>query len=151
MGRKGRGNDNLYHAKRSAAAAPASSASTNDYRAPTIGLEDMISTIGKTKDAVRFAVVKEELDKHFATQSWSDTADAARAFEIIEEPVYMEPTGPELPLRLLKKETVADDNGVEVDSPPVEDPEYESKSQRYRMLINIYSRDHDEWKRTVRH
>ena len=62
--------------------------------------------IGKTKDAARFKVVKEELGKHFATQSLSDAADTARAFKILQEPKYGEPTEPEFPLRLLKKETV---------------------------------------------
>ena len=67
MGRKGRGDGNLYHAKRLAAVASASSAGTNDYCAPTVCLEDMVFTIGKTKDAARFEVMKEELGKHFAT------------------------------------------------------------------------------------
>ena len=66
----------------------------NDYCAPTVGLEDMVFIIGKTKDAARFEVVKEELGKHFATQSWSDAVDAARAFEILEEPIYNKPTEP---------------------------------------------------------
>ena len=137
MGKKGRGNGNFYHAKRSATTAPASSASTNDYRAPTVGLEDMVFTIGKTKDAAWFEFVKEELGKHFATQSWSDAADAARAFEILEEPIYNKPTEPELPLRLLKQETVIGTDGVAVEPPPVEDPEYKIKSQRYRMLLSM--------------
>ena len=67
-----------------------------------------------------------------------------RAFEILEEPKYMEPTETELPLHLLKKETVVDNNGVEVDSPPVEDLEYDIKFKRYRMLTNMYSCDQDK-------
>ena len=51
MGRKGGENRSLYHVKRSAAAALASKTSTNDYCVPTVGLEDMVFTIGKTKDA----------------------------------------------------------------------------------------------------
>ena len=82
--------------------------------------------------------MKEELGKHFATESWSDMADAAQACEVPEEPNYDEPTKPELPLHLLKNETL---DRVEKDS--VEDPEYKSKSQRYRMLINLYSSDHN--------
>ena len=151
MGRKGRGSGNFYHAKRSAAAVPASTTSTNDCRAPTVGLEDILFTIGKTKDAARFEVVKEELGKHFATQFWSDAADAARAFEILEEPIYNEPTEPELPLHLLKQESVTGTDGVVVEPSPVEYPEYESKSQRYRMLISLYSCDHDEWRCSVKH
>ena len=92
MGRRGRGGRG-YYPRRPAAAVPANSTATNEYRAPTAGLEDMVFTIGKTKDAARFGVVKEELGKHFATQSWSDAADAARAFEILVEPVYIEPKG----------------------------------------------------------
>ena len=42
---------------------------TNAFRAPTVGLEDKIFTIGTTADAAKFEVVKDELGKHFATQS----------------------------------------------------------------------------------
>ena len=42
-------------------------------------------------------------------------------------------------------------DGVAVEPPPVEDPEYKSKSQRYRMLIRMYSCDHNEWKLSVKH
>ena len=45
---------------------------TNAFRAPTVGLEDRIFMIGTTADAAKFEVVKEELGKHFATQSWND-------------------------------------------------------------------------------
>ena len=74
----------------------------------------MVFTIGKTKDAARFEVVKEELGKHFATQSWSDAADAARAFKILVEPVYTEPEEPVLPNRILPvvKVTSTDAGGV---------------------------------------
>ena len=60
-------------ARRSVAAEPATKAPvTKEYLAPTIGLEDKAFMIGSTMYAVRFEVVKEELGKHFATQSWSD-------------------------------------------------------------------------------
>ena len=42
---------------------------TNAFWAPTVGLEDKIFTIGTTAVAAKFEVVKEELGKHFATQS----------------------------------------------------------------------------------
>ena len=42
---------------------------TNAFRAPTVGLEDKIFKIGTTADAAKFEIVKEELDKHFATPS----------------------------------------------------------------------------------
>ena len=59
----------------------------NEYRAPTIGLEDKIFMIGTTADGERFEVVKEELGKYFATQAWSDGANAATAFEMSFIPV----------------------------------------------------------------
>ena len=39
-----------------------------EYRAPTVGLEDNIFTVGTTADAAKFEMVKEKLDKHFPTQ-----------------------------------------------------------------------------------
>ena len=56
---------------------------TNEFQAPTVGLEDKIFTIGTTADAAQFEVVKEELGKHFATQSWSDGVDAAMVFDTL--------------------------------------------------------------------
>ena len=61
---------------------------TNAFRAPTVGLEDKIFTIGTTADAAKFEIVKEELGKHFATQSWNDGVDAAQAFDKLIEPSY---------------------------------------------------------------
>ena len=51
----------------------------------------------KAKDAAKFEVMKEELVKHFATQTWNNGADVARAFETLKEPVYIEPNEPPLP------------------------------------------------------
>ena len=59
---------------------------TNAFRAPTVGLEDKIFTIGTTADAAKFEVVKEDLGKHFATQSWNDGVDAVVAFDTLIEP-----------------------------------------------------------------
>ena len=101
MSRKGRVNRKFCHAKQSAATVPATSASARKYRAPTVGLKDQVFTIGKTKYASKFEILKEELGKHFAAQSWSDAADAARAFEIMKEPKYDDPNDSELPLCLL--------------------------------------------------
>ena len=67
---------------------------TNESQAPTVGLEDKIFTIGTTADAAKFEVVKEELGKHFATQSWSDGVDATMAFKTLTEPSYDEPEEP---------------------------------------------------------
>ena len=55
-----------------AAAEPATKTPvTTEYRAPTVGLEDNVFTIGS---AAKFETVKEELGKHFGTQSWNDGA-----------------------------------------------------------------------------
>ena len=89
---------------------------TNEYQAPTVGLEDKIFTIGTTADAAKFKVVKEELGKHFATQAWSDGANAAMAFETLTEPSYDEPKEPDIPVKVI------------VDGETkTEDPEYEVK------------------------
>ena len=74
---------------------------TNAVRAPTVELEDKIFTIGTTADAAKFEVVKEELGKHFATQSWSDGVDAAMSFDTLTEPSYHEPEEPEFPLKMM--------------------------------------------------
>ena len=42
-------------------AEPAVKADTNEFQAPTVGLENKIFTIGTTADAAKFEVVKEEL------------------------------------------------------------------------------------------
>ena len=42
---------------------------TNEFRAPTVGLEDKICTMDTTADTAKFEVVKEELGKHFAMLS----------------------------------------------------------------------------------
>ena len=62
-------------------------------------------------------MVKEELGKHFATQSWSDGVDAAIAFDTLTEPSYDEPEEPEFSRKMM--------DGV--DGERVEDPEYEAK------------------------
>ena len=103
-------------------------------------MEDKIFTIGTTADAVKFEVVKEELGKHFATQSWSDGADAAMAFESLTEPSYHEPDEPEFSLKMM----------VGVDGEKVEDPEYEAKLMRYRMLVQKYARCDDEYSKLVK-
>ena len=72
--------------RRSAAAEAAEKAPVaTEYRAPTARLEDKVFTIGSTLDAAKFETVKEELGKHFATQTWSDGANAAIAFETLVE------------------------------------------------------------------
>ena len=113
-------------ARRPAAhAVPAAKApDTNEYQAPTVGLEDKIFTIGSTADAAKFEMVKEELGKHFATQSWSDGADTAMVFETLTEPSYDEPEELDIPVKV-----------IIVDKVKTEDPEYEVKLLRYKMQI----------------
>ena len=128
-------------ARRSAAQAePAVKADTNEFQAPTIGLEDKIFTIGTTTDAAKFEVVKEELGKHFATQAWSDEANTAIAFDTLTEPSYHEPEEPEFPLKMM------DGDGDQ----KVEDPEYEAKLIRYRVLCSKYARCDDEYAKLVK-
>ena len=55
-----------------------------------------IFTVGTTADAMKVDMVKEELGKHFATQPWSDGADAAMVFETLTEPSYLEPREPDI-------------------------------------------------------
>ena len=99
---------------------------TNAFWTPTVGLEDKIFTIGTTVDAATFEVVKEELGKHFVTQSWSGGVDAAVAFDTLIEPSYDEPEEPDFPLKMV----LGDDGKTKT-----EDPEYEAKLMRYRMLV----------------
>ena len=116
--------------RRSAAAEPAEKAPVaTEYRAPTAGLEDKVFTIGSTLDAAKFETVKEELGKHFATQSWSDGADAAMAFEMLIEPQYDEPDEPEPPLRVANEEAM----------------DFEVKCVTYKMAANRFSKAYDEW------
>ena len=120
-----------WRARRSAAQAePAVKVDTNEFWALTVGLEDKIFTIGTTADAAKFEVVKEELGKHFATQPWSDGANAAMVFESLREPSYDEPEEPDFPLNMM--DGVSDQK--------VEDPENEVKSIRYRMHATKYAR-----------
>ena len=84
--------------RRSAAAEAAEKAPVaTEYRAPTAGLEDKVFTIGSTLDAAKFETVKEELGKHFATQSWNDGADAAMTFETVTQPSYIKSDEPDPP------------------------------------------------------
>ena len=82
---------------------------TNEFRA--------IFIISTTADAAKFEVVKEELCKHFSTQSWSDGVDAAMVLDTLTEPPYDEPEELEFPLKMM--DVVGDWK--------VEDPEYEVK------------------------
>ena len=91
-------------------------------------------------DAVNFEVVKEELGKHFTTQSWNDGVDAAVAFDTLIEPSYDEPDEPEFLLKMM----------ADVDGKKVEDPEYEAKLMWYRMLVTKYARCDNEYNKLVK-
>ena len=102
-------------------------------------MEDKIFTIGTTADAAKFEVVKEELGKHFATQAWSDGANAAIPFDTLTEPSYDEPEELEFPLKTMD---VCDEK--------VEDPEYETKLMQYRMRIQKYARYDDKYFKSIK-
>ena len=86
-------------------------------------------------DAAKFEMVKEELGKHFATQPWSDGADAAMAFETLTEPSYLEPREPDIPVKFI----------LDADGVSTQDPEYKVKLMRYKMQILKYGSELDEW------
>eukprot|EP00957_Ditylum_brightwellii_P107845 8226877-Ditylum_brightwellii.AAC.1 len=88
--------------------------SEKEYHTPTIRLEDKIFTVGTTADAAKFEIVKEELGKHFATQLWSDGADAMVAFETLTKPTYLEPQEPDIPVKFI----------ADADDVSTQDPEY---------------------------
>ena len=115
-------------------------ADTNEFRAPTVGLEDKIFTIGTTADAAKFEVVKEELGKHFATQPWSDGADAVMAFESLTEPSYDEPEEPDFPLKMVDY----------IGDKKVEDHEYELKLIWNRIHAIKYARCDNEYPQNVK-
>ena len=97
-------------------------------------MEDQVFTIGSTKDAAKFELVKEELGKHFATQSWSDGADAAMAFETLTEPHYDEPVQPKPPLRVAGEDAV----------------DFEVKIITYKMAARSYEKANDEWSKCLK-
>ena len=111
-----------------------------EYRAPTVGLEDKIFTVGTTADAAKFEMVKDELGKHFATQPWSDGANATMASETLTEPLYLEPREPDIPAKFV----------IGADDKSKEDPEYKVKLLHYKMQISKYGRDLDEWSKNVK-
>ena len=116
--------------RRPAAAEPTAAAPvTTEYRASFIGLEDKVFTIGSALDAAKFETVKEELGKHFATQYWSDGANATAASKTLTQPVYDELAEPDIPERYI----AADGGKFE------EDPAYEVKLMRYKMQISKYA------------
>ena len=89
--------------------------------------------------------MKEELGKHFSTQTCNNRSDASRAFDASKEPVYIEPNEPPLPTRFIHN------TNTDITIKTKEDPEYESKSQRYNMLTTIFATDHIDWKFNAKH
>ena len=140
MGRKDR---KFYHAKKSAATS--ATTSTSEYHAPTVSLEDQVFTIGKAKDASKLENVKEVLGKHFATQTWNNGSDDARAFDTSKEPRYIEPNEPPLPTWFIHNNNM--DGTIKTE----EDPEYKIKSQWYKILTTLFATYHREWRDNVNH
>ena len=121
----------------SAAAEPAKKAPvTKEFLAPAVGLEDKVFTVGSTMDAARFEVVKKELDKHFATQPWSDGANVTMALYTLTEPLYNEPEELDIPERFIT---------TTVGGESTEDPAYEVTLMRHKMQISKYACSHNEW------
>ena len=110
-----------------------------EYRAPTVGLEDKIFTVGTTADAAKFEMVKEELGKYFVTQPWSDGADVAMAFETLTEPSYLEPRELDIPVKFI----------LGADDVSTQDPEYKVKLMRYKMQISKHGRELDKWSKKL--
>ena len=99
----------------------------------------------KAKDTDNSEVVKEELGKQFYTQTWNNGTDSTRAFETSKEPIYIKPNEPPLPTRFVHNTNT--DCTIKTE----EDPEYESKSHRYKMLTTMFAIYHIEWKDNVKH
>ena len=76
-----------HRARRPDATDTAPAPSAIEYRATTVGLEEQVFTIGSTQDAANFELVKDELGKHFSTQSCSDGAESTITFETLTEPI----------------------------------------------------------------
>eukprot|EP00957_Ditylum_brightwellii_P080824 6148171-Ditylum_brightwellii.AAC.1 len=100
--------------------------SEKEYCALVVGLKDRIFT--------------EELDKHFATQPWSDGIDAVMAFETLTEPTYLETREPDIPVKFI----------VDADGMSTQDPEYEVKLMHHKMQISKYGYELDKWSKNVK-
>ena len=61
------------------------------------------------------------------------------AFETLTEPIYDELAEPVIPEQFYSYKDKS-----------VEEPDYESKSLRYRMQLRIYTSNHDEWSKNVK-
>ena len=61
------------------------------------------------------------------------------ALETLTESIYDEPAEPFIPEIVYNYKDKS-----------VEDPEYESKSLRYRMQLSMYTRNHNEWSKSVK-
>eukprot|EP00957_Ditylum_brightwellii_P207759 15354420-Ditylum_brightwellii.AAC.1 len=114
--------------------------SEKEYHAPIVGLEDKIFTVGTTAHAAKFEIVKEDLGKHFDTQTWSDGADATMAFETLTELTYLEPWEPDIPVKFI----------VDVDGVSTQDPECKLKLMLYKMQISKYGHELDRLSKMLR-
>ena len=103
------GKGKRFYGKRGGA--EATTTSTN-HKAKTPGLEDVVLTFGKAKDAAVFESTKGELVKYVRVQSWRGAADAALALETLVEPNYAEPTKPAPPAKTRTVTSTGKDGGV---------------------------------------
>ena len=88
-----------YYGKKKPAEAGGSTTATS-HKARTPGLEDVVFTFGKAKDAAVFENTKDQLVRYVATQSWKHASDASRALETLTAPRYTEPPEPAMPFCL---------------------------------------------------
>ena len=76
----------------------ATTTSTN-HKAKTPGLEDVVFTFGKAKDAAVIETTKSEIVEYVGVQSWRGAAGAALALETLVKLSYVEPAKPAPPAK----------------------------------------------------
>ena len=82
------------------------------HKAKTPGLEDVVFTFGKAKDAAMFETTKGEMVKYVGVQSWRGAADAALALETLVKLNYVEPAKPAPPAKTRTVTSTGKDGGV---------------------------------------
>ena len=61
--------------------------SGSSFKAPTVGLESAVFSIGSTRNAAAFEETKSKLSRYVGTQSWRGSALAALAIEKLAVPL----------------------------------------------------------------
>ena len=64
------------------------------YKAPTLGLKDIVFTEGTAQDAARFKEVLRKLASHVGTQPWSQSSEIVKAMVELKAQVHAEPQKP---------------------------------------------------------